>query len=343
MQKKQILIILILFLAGCGNSQTRVDSNFSINFGCNKNYGLSFPPFADQEQIDFSLEQMDALDIERIRIAIDWRNREPQQGEYYWEPMDYRMKRASENNISVLLSVPAIGPEWACGGENECVLHEDHFRRYVKNIVTRYNIDKIQFGNEWEERSAEDHVRLNNILYNVTKEYSPQTQVVLGGITRAYPMIELYCNQNEDLDFSDLEFSSGYSEEKLLKRVEQEICPSNMSENVLYVFRNAKYEMIDIQLYDDPLNWPDYIKILPGDKPIIVSEFGGPSSVFEKTNQKYQAKRLKDYLETIESLPIEEAYHFKLVDTDYSYHKDSGLFDKRLKKKEAYEVFQACT
>ena len=156
-------------------------------------------------------------------------------------------------------------------------------------------------------------------------------------------MAELQCHQDKDLDFSDLSFNGKYSSKSLKKRIEKELCNQNLREKVQYVFNNAKYDELDIHLYDDPQNWQDYIDLLPKGKNILVSEFGGPSSLFEATNEDYQAKRISVYLSAIEALPIKEAYYFKLLDSSYSYHKHSGLFSENFKKKKSYYVFARCT
>ena len=75
-------------------------------------------------------------------------------------------------------------------------------------------------------------------------------------------------------------------------------------------------------------------------KPLIVSEFGGPSSAFEKYSQAYHARRLELYLLTLQSLPIEEAYYFNLVDNPATYHSRSGLFTVNRRKKEAFNIMQ---
>lgn len=348
------LVCLFLLLSSCSKpvaldekALETFEQEGLLSLNCSKTYGFSFPPFANERQMDLTIHELGQLHVDRVRLAIDWRNREPSKGVYDWGPMDRRMARAREANVSVFLTVPAIGPDWACEGEGGmCVFNdESSFRDYVKQIVTRYELDKIQFGNEWETDypgGMDTYIRFNNILYNVTKAYSPGTTVVLGGITKAYPLIELYCEGGAKPDFSDMRFAEGYDERSLLKRIDDELCGSGISADVRMVFREARYDMIDIHLYDDPLNWKAYLDVLPDNVAVVVSEFGGPSSVFEETGGIYQARRLYAYLETIEVLPVTEAYHFKLVDTSYSYHAHSGLLDENLRRKPAYQIFSSC-
>lgn len=361
MKKRIIILLSLFFVAGFATvflnkfeskqaQESQVEQIKTFSGACKKEYGISFPPFSNKKQIDFSVKELAELGIDKVRLAIDWSNREPQKGNYNWKPMDLRMDLAKKNGLKVLLTVPSNGPNWACSevkNEKSCVFkNKTDFETFVREILKRYQLDKIQFGNEWDNAfvgSAEEFVEYNNLLYEITKEVSPKTKVVLGGITRAYPIKEVYCNRGEKLDFSGIEFRDGYTAEKILTKIEKDYCDSGVKERVLYALKNAKYDILDVHLYDDPANWQEYLELLPKEKPIIVSEFGGPSSVFEKTNQDYQVSRLQEYIETIESLPIEEAYYFKLVDSETSYHKETGLFDGKLKQKKAYGIFKACT
>lgn len=360
MKKRIILLLGLFFVAGFatvflnkleGKQKQKSEAEQTKTFVevCKKQYGISFPPFSNKKQIDFSVKELAELGVDKVRLAIDWSNREPEKGSYNWKPMDLRMDLAKENGLKVLLTVPNNGPDWACSkvkDEKGCVFkNKEDFQLFVREILKRYQLDKIQFGNEWDNAfigSAEEFVEYNNLLYEITKEVSPKTKVVLGGITRAYPIQEIYCNRGVKLDFSGIEFKNGYTAEKILAKLKRDYCDSDVKERVLYALENAKYDILDIHLYDDPANWQDYLELLPKEKPIIVTEFGGPSSVFEKTNQDYQAGRIQEYLETIESLPIEEAYYFKLVDSKTSFHKETGLFDGKLKQKKAYGIFKSC-
>lgn len=76
-------------------------------------------------------------------------------------------------------------------------------------------------------------------------------------------------------------------------------------------------------------------------KPLIISEFGWPNPIFEIYSDKYQSKRIKDYINIVQNLPIKEAYYFKLLDDNNSIHKQSGIITKDWKKhKPSYNVFR---
>ena len=352
-----LLFIIALPLFSCGESELVLEGSYAVYGTTDIVAGMSFPPFADSNQIEFTLDKIKKLSIDRIRVAIDWRNREPVQGAFNWTAMDQQMNAAKKNNISVFLTLISIGPDWACltpGSDGACILDEDALKAFIEALLVRYeNIDKIQFGNEWEsgtedgtvyidQSSIEKFVTYNNILFDAVQRLSPDTKVVLGGLTRTLPIVEYFLKKGNYPDFSGISLAIGVTEEDLKGKVDKiktNYDSKGIKNNIDYVFQNARYDMIDIHLYDDPKNWPEYLSVLPTGKPIVVSEFGGPNSEFENTSPEYQAVRMEYYIRAIEALPITEAYYFKLVESDSSYHKDSGLFFNNLTMKPARNVF----
>ena len=360
---KKITVMLFFFiitslLLSCSESELILEGSHSYFGTTDIAVGMSFPPYSNSEQIDFTITELKKLAINRIRIAIDWRNREPEQGSFYWDPMDLRMNTAQENDISVFLTIGSLCPDWArlsYGSDGACIMDENALQTFVEEILIRYDfIDKIQFGNEWNFDTAEggtaytDHnsiekfVIYNNILYDAVQRLSPDTEVVLGGLTKAYPIVEYFVQNGSYPSFTGIKLANGATIEYLENRIYKmkiEYDRKEIKQNIEYVFEHANYDILDIHLYDDPTNWPKYLSVLPDDKPILVSEFGGPNSEFENTCPSYQAERMQYYIDSIEQLPIIEAYYFKLVESDTSYHKDSGLFYSNLRMKPARNVF----
>ncbi|MBI9107581.1 MAG: cellulase family glycosylhydrolase [Spirochaetales bacterium] len=342
--KLMFLLVISFQLSSCVESGLILDGNYSVYGTSDIIAGMSFPPFSNSEQINFTVTEIKKMAIDRIRTAVDWRNREPIQGTFYWDPMDVRMNTAKENNISVFLTIINLCPDWAqlsSGSDGACIIDESALQTFIEKLLERYdNIDKIQFGNEWESgaedgtvymdpNSIEKFVTYNNILYDTVQRLSPDTKVVLGGLTREYPIVEYFARNGSYPDFSGISLANGATVEDLEKKVDKiktDYESKGIKQNIEYVFQNAKYDILDIHLYDDPENWPEYLTVIPDGKPVLVSEFGGPNSEFEKTSPDYQADRMEYYIDAIEALPIIEAYYFKLVESDSSYHKDSGLF-----------------
>lgn len=314
--------------------------------------GLSFPPVQEEKHRAFTAEHLNRLGIDRIRFAVAWEHIEPAKGKFKWAAFDKRIKFIGGNNLSLLLTVQSNGPSWACSGrknKKSCVYrNEDDFKAFVEALLSRYSnkIDKIQFGNEWPSRwwyigEADDYVRLNNILYDAVKKFSPKTKVVLGGISIGQLRGLAACEGSIDSIFDDQ--GKTYRKKDLL-----EYCQSDKSaelrQRVDYVFKRAQYDIVDIHLYDDPENWHIYyntIRAMALGKPIIVSEFGGPNIFVEDYSDAYHAKRVGDYLATLKNMDIEEAYYFQLVEPKTKVaHSRSGLISapNELKEKPAYKV-----
>lgn len=360
---KKLAFILFFFiitslLFSCGESELILEGSHSFFGTTDIDVGMSFPPYSNSGQIDFTITELKKLAINRIRIAIDWRNREPEQGSFYWDPMDLRMNTALENNISIFLTIGSLCPNWArlsYGSDGACIMDENALQTFIEEILVRYDyIDKIQFGNEWESGTAEGgtaytdrnsiekFVIYNNILYDAVQKLCPDTKVVLGGLTRIYPIVEYFVQNGSYPSFTGIKLANGATIKHLESKIDKikiVYDSKEIKQNIEYVFEHANYDILDIHLYDDPANWLEYLTVLPDNKPILVSEFGGPNSEFENTSPSYQAERMQYYIDSIEQLPIIEAYYFKLVESDTSYHKDSGLFYNNLRMKPARNVF----
>lgn len=313
--------------------------------------GIAFPPINNQKNLEFTLQQLNVLHITQVRISTSWASREPQPGQYYWEPLDQRINTLTENGIQIFLTIPADAPDWICSQttpNNTCAL-TDHqaFQAYLTALLTRYQgqIAQIQFANEWDNLdwypgTAQQFTETQNIFYQTVKTTSPDLPVVLGGLTISYPLYLAYCQQNQPLDFSSLQLKKNTD---LNNVIESKICTqTNLEYRVTYVLQNAQYDLLDLHLYDFSENWSLFTNILTNlsSKPIIVSEFGGPSPTYEIYTQKYHAQRLQTYLETIQTLPIQSAYYFNLVDNPSSYHTHSGLFTIFKTTKPAFQVIQ---
>ena len=355
--KSITLLIACLFIISCGGGGgSSTNSSVALNltptgkaFGDTSEIGLSFPPVTQYPEMEFTLPHLERLNVNKVKYSENWKFREPLQGSFSWGPLDKRLAYISDNNLSLMLTILTDGPDWACSdvaNTNNCVFEsEDNFRTYISTLLQRYanQISQIQFGSEWDNidiypGTSEDYVRFFNIFHDEVKKHSPDTEVVLGGISKLYP-IGVLANMGASLTFDQLaiidlvavnEYVSGLASRKdtVIPRVE-------------YVLENATYDAVDLYMYDDFENWGKYTYALQQKttRPIIVSEFGGPHPEFESDTDAYQAEMLFQYLETIKSLPIKDAYYFKLVDNYSSFHEKSGLINIMLEEKPSYEVF----
>lgn len=343
--------LLIIFVLLSGNLLAQTDTCL-----VNSKIGISFPPVSNQDQREFAKKHLDSLNISRIRIAEDWSFREPTKGSYNWGPLDERISWAMNNQYEILLTIQSKGAPWACAQENDksCVFNNNNeFKNYLDTLLKRYpnQINKIQFGNEWQSDfwyigNAKEFINTHNVLYNAVQEHSSSTEVVLGGFTTSSLRYLAGCNGYID---SFVEDDATVIDSTFLK----ENCTGPeivaVKQRIDSVLSQAQYDIIDIHLYDDVELWPALYANFTDTitKPIIVSEFGGPNLNVEPNTEAYQAAQLYRYIKVLDSLEIPEIYYFKLVEgTANNAHASSGLIeDTTLQIKEAYGIiksFQAC-
>ncbi len=322
--------------------------------------GISYPPVTDSAQRTFAAEHLAALGAKRIRFSEHWSYREKAPGVYKWNDLDERLQWAQDQGVRVFLNVEPLGPEWACDPDKtndlSCVFREEEpFQKYIQALVERHgaSIDAIQFGNEWVTTywyvgTAEDFVRFSNIVYDAVQAIRPELPVVLGGLQTAALRFLSACEGHVDaILFTDEE----KDEVRTVSGGElADLCASSEfqegRERVLTVLHNARYDQIDLHLYEDAEQWASYAAALrspPYDvtAPFVVSEFGGPHMWAHPYSDAYHAERLGVYLETIDGLGVEAAYYFKLVESESAapWFSRSGLIDQDLEQKPGYSVF----
>ncbi|MDO1501710.1 beta-galactosidase [Winogradskyella maritima] len=345
-----VLLLTIFMLIACsGNNDEQIGSAQNpIDFSM----GISFPPVADNEQRDFTKPLLAELDVDRIRIGENWSFREPSEGNFNWEPLDERIQWAQDNNIEIFLTIQSNGPDWACSSQqnsNSCVYNDnDEFKNYIEQLLQRYpnEISKIQFGNEWQTDfwyigNEQQFVSANNIVFNAIQEYSPNTKFVLGGFTTISLRFLAGCNGliDEFYDDEGILYDQAYLEAN---------CNSNEIQSVIdrieYVLENALYDIVDIHLYDDVENWNIYFQNIKTmvQKPILISEFGGPNVNIEPETEQYQSDQLEKYIKTIDLMDVDETYFFKLIEGGSNpAHSKSGLIDDTtLSKKISFSTFE---
>lgn len=350
--KKILTSILLISLIITACSSNRIEQTNSEQNLIDFSLGISFPPVANNEQRNFSKPLLKELNVENIRIGENWSLREPSEGNFNWGPLDDRINWAESNGIKILLTIQSNGPNWACSSlqnTNSCVYNDNsQFKNYIEQLLQRYSnrISKIQYGNEWQSDfwyigNAQEFVTASNIVYNAVQQFSPNTEFVLGGFTTISLRFLAGCNGLVDEFYND--------EGTLFTQSDFDAnCNGNEIQSVIirikYVLDNALYDFVDIHLYDDVDNWNIYLENIKSmvQKPILISEFGGPNINIEPETEQYQSDQLEKYIKAIDLMDIDEAYFFKLVEgSNNPAHATSGLIDNvTLTKKISFETFK---
>lgn len=369
MVKLFFITLASMCLTSCGGGPSASDKNSieqasstHANGASNETpaFGLSYPGVTETADRGFTLSNLQTLSLSRVRFDEDWKHREPVEGEFNWAPLDDRMQWLADNEISVLLTIQSNGPNWACepdlSNERTCIYsNTDKFENYIQTLLQRYpnQIEQLQFGNEWLSPywflgSANDFVEYNNIVYRSVQRHSPNTKVVLGGFASGSLSIISYCAGDLDQFFDE---QSGdlvdTSRRHNVCNSEDMLSSQHMLDTVL---ESAEFDYLDLHLYDDVENWGTYLQTMRnavGDSvPVIIGEFGGPNLIWEQPySDEFQATRLALYLDTLSAMDINEAYYFKLVQSESALaaHWESGLYklegDVHIKKP-AFDVFE---
>lgn len=331
--------------------------------------GMAYPPAKDRRQRAFAAKHLKNLHVNLVRLSTTWKRDEPRQGKFNWKLLNGHLRWAHENHFSLLLTISAKGPVWACdpnkiGIRGGCVPSDMRdFENYVQALVSHLHmvqslintlpISKIQFGNEWDNPdvgfypgTAQEYTEQLNIVYEEVKGVFPNIPVLPGGLLSHNMRSIAICNGSKH--FGDpppgglARFCHNPKHLEKIKRLE-------------YVFGFGKYDMVDQHLYFDPENWKVYLDtlrnyVLPpwnNRLPIIVSEFGGPNAKHAPRHDHYHARQVDAYIQALLTTDVTEAYYFKLVEPaernetgGQSSYAESGLIDKTPSLKPAYDVYR---
>lgn len=345
-----LTILLLILLTSCSATSNQTGINNGNTVASNVNIGISFPPLGSIDQLEFTHEHLSSLNITRIRYEEHWNNREPIDNQYDWIPSDTRINFLTSNNYSILLTISSDAPDWfraqvTTKNSRSCSFGDNtQFQSYINDYLNRYHtkIDYIQFGNEWQSEywyagNEYEFVSANNTLYNQVQLVDPDLPVVLGGFSigalnfmAAYNgLLNSYYDDNGDLITKDYVDSIRTSPNviEFITRIE-------------YVLNNAKYDIVDLHLYDDYDNWEtlyNMIKSIVPDKPVIVSEFGGPHPGFPQNySDEIHGELFTNYIRTLNKLVIIAAYNFGLIDKPTQWHSTNGFIRTDLSLKPAY-------
>jgi hypothetical protein len=323
--------------------------------------GAAFPPLQQEADVSFTIAACKELGIGWIRYQESWLNREPEKDGFNWEPMDTRIEMLHRAGIKILLTLG--GQEWPAwlnsspGRNDESTLYQ--FREYVAALLLRYagKIERIQFGNEWnweiDDYMAGDEeafIAYANIVheeaYRLSEELRPT--IVLGSLNG----LSYLAFDQGLVSRIKIEGREPYQERIAAYSAKPDRALSKRAENIL---AKARYDMLDIHLYDDYENWPIYLQALRAverevgkpESPVLVSEFGGPYPVSlygffgGKPRQSVLARSLVRYVKTLDSMELEEVYFFALAEGGPErYHQDSYLFTIKRQKTPAHEVMR---
>ncbi|MEM7075001.1 MAG: glycosyl hydrolase [Pseudomonadota bacterium] len=308
--------------------------------------GIAFPPVSRRDHVAFTVSALRDLAIRDIRIAENWKRRGITPTAEDFEPLRRKIGTLRRAGLRIMLTVQTDGPPEVCGPSNKfgCAFRPDApFEAYLTQLLAAVGdrIDAIQFGNEWDHQfagSIAEYVALHDRFARTVRAHRPDLTLVLGGITNRAPYAHAVCSRAQSFDLPGSHDTSA----------EQSFCAQSEKNDfarqaVRTVAAQADYDVFDVHLYDAPGLWETavgWVARLAQGKPIWITEFGGPHPALEPRDPAYHARQLARYMATVERLPVDRAYYFKLTDDDTSYHSRSGLYDQQGRAKPALGVFR---
>jgi len=132
------------------------------------------------------------------RWQLNWRDIEPQEGNFYYGWYDPQIKamRAKGFEVSAILIYP---PDWAVEGDSSVPLNlylpfdapDNYWGRFVRKVVSHYK-DKIKYWEVWNEPdlgdtywdgTERDYYQLLKVAYQAAKAADPSCQIIMGGMS----------------------------------------------------------------------------------------------------------------------------------------------------------------
>lgn len=112
-------------------------------------YGIEV--FFEGQDAQALISQVNQLDMEWVKVRVDWRLHEPEQGEFEFEPLDQIVTALDATDVNVMFTV-TNSPNWARTSQDENGPPDDlnNYFNFVEELATRYEgrVDAYQI---WDE------------------------------------------------------------------------------------------------------------------------------------------------------------------------------------------------
>jgi hypothetical protein len=136
---------------------------------------------------------LDDLGVTTVRIGIDWKRFEPEQGQFDWAMYDRVFSELAVRNIEIIANFNTI-PYWASVDQEGCAIEAreiydceldpemyPEFENAIEQAVSRYVwIEKWEFWNEpemWTHFRELTYLEYLRTFYDLTKEINPEIDV----------------------------------------------------------------------------------------------------------------------------------------------------------------------
>ena len=167
-----------------------VSAPSSIGIADSSLYGMS------QENIDTTLDMLQAMGVDNVRVFIPWIYTEPLQGKYNWAPIDAIMDAAKARNMGVLAMVNSTPPWAGIDGNFPGANTPDPvaYAHFMNLVATRYSstVSAYEVWNEancncfYDPVSPSSYTKLLQAAYPVIKAADPTATVIAAGLSSVF-------------------------------------------------------------------------------------------------------------------------------------------------------------
>ncbi|HET6735177.1 cellulase family glycosylhydrolase [Mycobacterium sp.] len=265
-------------------------SNTTVGFADSDLYGMT------SADVDRTLDEMQAMGVQNVRILIPWSGIEVVDDFYYWDTVDYLVNAAYERDMGVL-GVLNSTPAWAVEPGQAPVVSPpastEEYAEFVGAVAERY-AGKISAYEVWNEPNAyffwspapdpAAYTELLQAAYPAIKAADPDATVI-GGVVG-------WVTDTENLAISPANYVAGM----------YEAGAQGYFDALSYHPYHYTLPFSQGELYGDisPIGQLELMRELmvangDGDKLIWATEYGEPTSVVDEATQ---AAFIQDYLST---------------------------------------------
>ncbi len=141
-----ILFLFFIFLASRGHIYQPAELEYGLTFSKKQAQGLGL----DWRKIYLSV--FDDLGVKKIRLPAYWDEIERQEGNFFWEDLDWQLSEAAKRQVKVILAVGARLPRWP-----ECHLPDwtkGRLKAQVENKTLDYMAKVIERYKDNQEITA---------------------------------------------------------------------------------------------------------------------------------------------------------------------------------------------
>jgi polysaccharide biosynthesis protein PslG len=254
-------------------------------------YGMS------QQDIDTTLDTLQTMGVQNVRVFIPWIYTQPLPNQYNWAPIDAIMNAAKARNMGVLAMVNST-PVWAgIDGNFPGAKTPDPtaYANFVTQVATRYGktISAYEVWNEvncacfYDPISPSSYTNLLKAAYPAIKSVDPSATVIAAGLSAVFTVNGITMNPVDYVNAMYAAGAKGYFD-ALAFHPYQESLPFSDGQGVPL----SPYTQIQ-KIYD--------LMVANGDaaKKIWITEYGVPTN---RVSEQTQADFIKNLIDTWQNM-----------------------------------------